>query len=84
MRAAIDRRRYELYTDGSGFQGQITSAATELHVSRGRRLGNWREASVYYEELDGITLAMDHLIETTEDRQRNPGSIETAVTYTDN
>jgi hypothetical protein len=67
MRAAIDRRRYE-YTDGGGFQGQITSAATELHVSRGRRLGNWREVSVYYEELDGIALAIDHLIETTEDR----------------
>jgi hypothetical protein len=42
------------------------------------------EVSVYYEELDGIALAMDHLIETTEDRQRNPGSIETAVIYTDN
>jgi hypothetical protein len=44
------------------------SAATELHVSRGRRVGNWREVSANYEELDGVALAMDHLMETTEDR----------------
>jgi ribonuclease HI len=73
-----------VYTDGSGFQGQITSAAVGAHASRGRRLGNWTEASVYHGELDGIALAMDHLIEMTENQQRDTESIATAVIYTDN
>jgi ribonuclease HI len=73
-----------VYTDGSGLQGQTTSAAVGAYASRGRRLGNWMEASVYHGELDGIALAMDHLIETTENQQRDTGSMATAVIYSDN
>ena len=53
-------------------------------MSRGRRLGNWTEVSVYHGELDGIALAIDHLIEMTENRLGDLGSIAIAVTYIDN
>ena len=52
---------WRMYSDGSGRDGDVTAAATNLHWESGQRLGGVGIALTYHGELESLTTAAERL-----------------------